>query len=160
MTYSRFPRRRWFSEEPDSGVCSSESAVTVLTKRLPQVQIPPTIITLLVAAPLLLGLTGIVHAQPAPWKSEKGYENGIPIGTKITQANWQQYQQFMTEGMKAVFAGTNFWHMPRNVEIDVGPTRPIPAPKPYLQDTEKYSSQVTLEPLPDGGYVPKGYVAG
>jgi hypothetical protein len=69
-------------------------------------------------------------------------------------------QQFMTEGMKAVFAGTYFWHMPKNFEIDVGPTRPIPAPKPYLQDTEKYSSQVTLEPLPVGGYLPKGYIAG
>jgi Protein of unknown function (DUF1329) len=133
---------------------------TMLAKGLTEVRNRPRIISLLVAALLLWNPTEIVQAQPAPWKSEKGYENGIPIGTKITQANWQRYQQFMTEGMKAVFAGTYFWHMPRNVEIDVGPTRPIPAPKPYLQDTEKYSSQVTLEPLPDGGYVPKGYVAG
>ena len=118
-------------------------------------------ITSSLIAVLLLGvLMGTAHAQPAPWKSGKGYENGIPIGTKITQANWQHYQQFMTEGMKAVFAGTYFWHMPKNVEIDVGPTRPIPAPKPYLEDTEKYGSQVMLEPQPDGGYVPKGYVAG
>jgi len=130
----------------------------MLNKRLTEIH---RIISLLVAALLILWwLTGIAQAQPAPWKSGKGYENGIPIGTKITQVNWQQYQQFMTEGMKAVFAGTYFWHMPKNVEIEVGPTKPIPAPKPYLQDTEKYSSQVTLEPLPDGGYVPKGYVAG
>jgi hypothetical protein len=98
--------------------------------------------------------------SPLLGNREKDTRTEIPIGTKITQVNWQQYQQFMTEGMKAVFAGTYFWHMPKNVEIEVGPTKPIPAPKPYLQDTEKYSSQVTLEPLPDGGYVPKGYVAG
>src|SRR5262249_49241289 len=114
---------------------------------------------LVAALVLLVMLAGLALAQPAPWKSEKGYENGIPIGTKITQTNWQQYQQFMTEGMKAAFVGSHFWHMPKNVEIEVGPTRPIPAPKPYLKDTEKYG-QVTLQALPNGGYVPRGYVAG
>ena len=113
-----------------------------------------------VALALLGILTGIAQAQSAPWQSEKGYANGIPIGTKITQANWQQYQQFMTEGMKTVFAGTHFWHMPRDIEIDVGPTRSIPVPRPYMEDTEKYGGQVTLQTLPDGGYAPKGYVAG
>jgi hypothetical protein len=132
----------------------------MLTKPLSDTHILPKIVTLLVAVLLLWRPTGTAQAQLAPWKSEKGYENGIPIGTKITQSNWQQYQQFMTEGMKAVFAGTHFWHMPENVEIDVGPTRPIPAPRPYLKDTEKYGGQATLQALPDGGYVPQGYIAG
>lgn len=142
-------------------VCSSENGVTIVAWPLTDTHIPPMIISLVIVALLLMwGATGIAWAQPALWKSETGYENGIPIGTKITQANWQQYQQFMTEGMKAVFAGTHFWHMPQNIEIDVGPTRSIPAPKPYMQDTQKYDSQVTLQLLPDGGFVPKGYVAG
>jgi hypothetical protein len=133
----------------------------MLTTPPMEICLPVKTVGSLVAALMLLGrLTGFAQAQPAPWKSEKGYENGIPIGTKITQANWQQYQQFMTEGMKAVFAGAHFWHMPNKVEIEVGPTRAIPAPKPYREDTEKYSSHVTLEPLPNGGYLPKGYVAG
>jgi len=132
----------------------------MLTKAPTEIHIPPRIISLLIAALLLWRLTGIAQAQPAPWKSEKGYENGIPIGTKITQANWQKYQEFMTEGMKAVFAGTYFWHMPKNIEIDVGPTKPIPAPGHYLRDTEKYGSQTELMRTVEGGYAPKGYVAG
>lgn len=120
----------------------------------------PAIAGLLTVVLALWALPSPVRAQPAPWQSEKGYENGIPIGTKITNQNWQQYQQFMTEGMKAVFAGTNYWHMPKNLVIEVGPTRHIPPPKPYLEDTEKYGNQVSLAQTPDGGYAPKGYVAG
>ncbi len=120
----------------------------------------PRLTWLLIGALLLGASAGVAKAQPAPWQSEKGHENGIPIGTKITQANWQQYQEFMTEGMKAVFAGTHFWHMPKDIQIVVGPTRPIPAPKPYLEDTEKYASQVSLEPTEGGGTLPKNYTAG
>src|ERR1700751_3718526 len=102
-------------------VCSSENGVTMLPKelRLTEIHIPPRFISLLFAALLLLlwRLTGIAQAQPAPWKSEKGYENGIPIGTKITQANWQQYQEFMPESMIHLFKGDLFWHMPQGIEI-------------------------------------------
>jgi hypothetical protein len=110
---------------------------------------------------LVLGaMPSPVHAQPAPWQADKGFENGIPIGTKITQANWQQYQQFMPESMIHLFKGDLFWHMPKDLEIDVGPTRHILPPKPYREHTEKYGSQTTLMKTADGGYLPRGYVAG
>jgi hypothetical protein len=113
------------------------------------------------AAALVLGaISSPAHAQPAPWQADKGYENGIPIGTKITQANWQQYQQFMPESMIHLFKGDLFWHMPQGIEIDVGPTRHILPPKPFAEDTEKYGSQTSLVKTSDGGYVPKGYVGG
>jgi len=101
-----------------------------------------------------------VHAQPAPWQADKGFENGIPIGTKITQANWQQYQQFMPESMIHLFKGDLFWHMPKDLEIDVGPTRHIFPPKLSRKDTEKYGNQTHADETSDGGYIPKGYVAG
>ena len=94
------------------------------------------------------------------WQLDKGYDNGIPIGTKITKANWQQYQQFMSEGLKTLFAGTHYWHVPDNVEIDVGPTRHYHTPTMYLANSEKYSGQVKLEATPDGGYTLNNYTAG
>ncbi|MGH7878129.1 MAG: hypothetical protein ACREQD_01385, partial [Candidatus Binataceae bacterium] len=27
------------------------------------------------------------------------FQNGIPVGTKITMANWEQYKSFMTDGL-------------------------------------------------------------
>lgn len=109
---------------------------------------------------VVLASSVVAYAKPAPWQTEKGYQNGIPIGTKITLANWQRYQEFMDPGLVTLFQGTSFWHLPQDVEIDVGPTYDIPFPKPYRIDTEKYGSQVQLESTPQGGYYPKGYVAG
>jgi len=40
---------------------------------------------LFVLALILLVFVTTAGAQPAPWQTERGYENGIPIGTKITQ---------------------------------------------------------------------------
>src|SRR5579863_7488045 len=94
----------------------------------------------LAVAMLLGAMLSPVHAQPAPWLADKGYANGIPIGTKITQANWQQYQQFMPESMIHLFKGDLFWHMPQGIEIDVGPTRHIFLFMQYREDTEKYGS--------------------
>src|SRR5580700_3527842 len=34
--------------------------------------------------------------------------NAIPPGTSITMQNWQQYQQFMPDGMAAFFQGRYF----------------------------------------------------
>jgi hypothetical protein len=84
----------------------------------------------------------------------------IAPGTLITQRNWQKYQQFMSEGLIALFEGKYFWHMPNDVVIEVGPTTSIPLPQQYLRDTSRYSAQVRLVRLPAGGYVPTGYVAG
>jgi hypothetical protein len=65
--------------------------------------------------------------------------NTIPPGTQITMQNWNQYKQFMPDGMVALFQGTYFWKMPPDVEIDVGPTIIHPLPKGYLNATEKYA---------------------
>ena len=35
-------------------------------------------------------------------------QTAIPPGTKITMQNWQQYKQFMPEGMVALFEGKYF----------------------------------------------------
>jgi hypothetical protein len=52
----------------------------------------------------------------------EGAHDAIPIGTKITMRNWQQYRQFMPEGMSALFEGKYFWRMPADVEMNIGPT--------------------------------------
>jgi hypothetical protein len=66
----------------------------------------------------------------------------------------------MPAGMQAIFAGDHFWHMPADVKIEIGPAVPIALPRRYLEDTTRYSGSVTLRHLPEGGYVPDGYVAG
>jgi Protein of unknown function (DUF1329) len=81
-------------------------------------------------------------------------------GTVINKKNWQQYQKFMPPGMIVLFSGDNFWKVPDDGQIVVGPTIPIPTPKRYLADTEKYSGQVKLEKQPNGGYLIKNYLAG
>lgn len=84
----------------------------------------------------------------------------IPPGTKITTANWRQYQQFMPDGMVALFQGGQSWKMPDDVEIDVGPTIIHPLPKGYAEATEKYAEQVRLQSLDGGAHTLIGYVAG
>ncbi|MBF6571364.1 MAG: DUF1329 domain-containing protein [Candidatus Binataceae bacterium] len=86
--------------------------------------------------------------------------NGIPIGTKITMANWQQYQAFMPDGMVQLFQGALFWKMPPDLEIDIGPTYNYPLPKSYNDATEQYSPQVRLQRLPNGHWTLTNYVAG
>src|SRR5208282_2429497 len=86
---------------------------------------------------LLFAATGSVSAadsKPA----------GSPPGTKftITMSNWQQYQQYMDDGTKALFRGDHFFQLPPEVQINVGPTIPIALPKVYREATEKYASQV------------------
>ena len=84
----------------------------------------------------------------------------IPPGTKINLSNWQRYQQFMTEGMKLIFAGDNFWSVPKNAEITVGPTIPIGRPKLYIDNTEKYVRQAKLVRSDTRDYVPSNYISG
>jgi hypothetical protein len=82
------------------------------------------------------------------------------LGTTITQQNWSRYRAFMSQGLIALFEGSHFWRMPPGLELEVGPTRSIPLPKKYLDDTARYSSQVKLTQTAAGGYVPSGYIAG
>ncbi len=86
--------------------------------------------------------------------------NPIPPGTVITPQNWQQYKQYMPEGMQLLFAGKYFWKAPADFRIEVGPQSDYPAAQAYRDDTEKYSRQVRIIATPGGGHALKGYVAG
>ena len=86
--------------------------------------------------------------------------NAIPPGTTITMQNWRHYQQYMPDGMVALFEGQYFWKMPDDVSMEVGPTIIHPLPPNYLAATEKYSGQVRIVELPDGGLNLTGYQGG
>ena len=91
--------------------------------------------------------------------SEK--QGDIPVGTKITMSNWQQYQQFMPFGMVQLFEGKYQWKMPSDVEMDVGPTHQGGnLPKTWVEATEKYGSQTDVEVMPNGHYLLKNYHGG
>jgi hypothetical protein len=86
--------------------------------------------------------------------------DAIPLGTTITMENWQQYKQFMPEGMVGFFDGRFPWKMPADVKMDVGPTVLHPLPKNYLEATEKYSGQVKVVELADGALTLSNYQGG
>jgi len=110
------------------------------------------------AVMLLRGNVLAAEAKAAP-KPDASVAT-IPAGTRITADNWAQYKEFMSEGMIALFEGIDFWHLPSDMVVEVGPTISIPLPRKYMADTKEYSNQVRLVRLPTGGYVPQGYVAG
>ncbi len=87
-------------------------------------------------------------------------EDSIPPGTRITMQNWENYKQFMPDGMIWLFEGKYFWKMPPDVEIIVGPTVIHPLPKTYREATERYSKQVEISELPDGALSLRGYRGG
>jgi hypothetical protein len=105
---------------------------------------------------LLFTLRGEVNSADPAHSSDAAPQPG----TQITYANWQQYKQFMPPAMQALFAGQNFWKMPADVQMEVGPTIPMPLPPAFRADTEKNAGRATLKKLPDAGYIPTGYVAG
>jgi len=86
----------------------------------------------------------------------------VPVGTKITLQNWQQYKKFMPVQMQAAFSGQYNLHIGAEPvhTMEVGPAHDFPPPGNLAENTEKYSSQVKLEQLPSGGWLIKGYVAG
>ena len=89
------------------------------------------------------------------------FEGGsISLGTRITMQNWEDYKQFMTDGMIWLFEGKYFWKMPGDVEIDVGPTAVYPLPKTYREATERYSGHVEISEQPDGALSLRGYRGG
>src|ERR1700752_851000 len=74
----------------------------------------------------------------------------IPIDTKIAMQNWQQYRQFMPDGMIALFEGKYFWKMPAAGEMNSAPPRAFAPPPGYIAATEKYGRQTRAVVLPDG----------
>src|SRR5579859_1937488 len=111
-------------------------------------------ITLLAAMPLS------ANAADQPAVAADAAVATIPPGTVITMANWQQYKDFMPDGMIGLFAGKYFWKMPDAVHMEVGPTVLHPLPKNYLDATEKYAQQVQLRELPTGGLTLDNYHGG
>jgi hypothetical protein len=81
--------------------------------------------------PLSANQTDAARAPSAPSNS------AISPGTRITMQNWQNFKQFMPDGMVALFEGRYFWKMPADVSMEVGPTVNYPLPKNYLEATEK-----------------------
>jgi hypothetical protein len=61
-----------------------------------------------------------------------GSVSKLPPGTTITNSNWQQYREFLADGMVALFEGKYFWKMPADVAMEVGPTIIHPLPAKYL----------------------------
>jgi len=109
----------------------------------------------------------IVFAQsgPPPAKANvivasAGSDAASAVGATITMQNWREYQNYMPDGMAALFAGKYFWKMPADVAMQVGPTVIHPLPKNYVEATEKYASQVKLVALPNGGLTLDGYSGG
>jgi hypothetical protein len=107
--------------------------------------------------------TNAAAIVPAPAPAEPATQpmaDSIPPGTTITMQNWQQFQQYMPDGMVALFQGKYYWKMPTDVKMEVGRTIIHPLPKTYMEATEKYSSQVKLVDLPDGALTLSGYQGG
>ncbi|MGH7837008.1 MAG: DUF1329 domain-containing protein, partial [Candidatus Binataceae bacterium] len=94
------------------------------------------------------------------WIKASESQPEIPIGTKITAANWQQFQYAMPLGMDKLWEGKYFWKMPADTEIDVTTPKYNALPKSWLDATEKYGAQTTVEVLPNGHYVIHNYHGG
>jgi hypothetical protein len=120
---------------------------------------------------LLLTFTAAISREQNPAEPEPtpmrgwlamsaGQGTGIIPGTEITMANWQQYQQYMPLGMIDLFTAMYFWKMPRDVEIEVGPTVSYPVPRFYVDATEKHSGQVRVVHRADGNNDIANYVGG
>jgi hypothetical protein len=82
------------------------------------------------------------------------------LKTTITMQNWQNYREYMPDGMQMLFEGKYFWKMPPDVAMRIGPTESRALPKNYLDATEQYSSQVKLVELGGGRLTLSGYAAG
>jgi len=94
------------------------------------------------------------------WLKGSANQPEVPIGTKITAANWQQFQYAMPLGMDKLWEGKYFWKMPPGAEINVVAPKYNALPKSWLDATEKYGAQTTVEVLPNGHYVLHNYHGG
>jgi Protein of unknown function (DUF1329) len=94
------------------------------------------------------------------WLAMSAHQGTVAPGTRITAANWRQYQQYMPRGMVELFKGNYYWRMPPDVEIDVGPTVSYPSPGFYVDATEKNSGQVRVVHLPNGNNDIVNYAGG
>jgi hypothetical protein len=89
-----------------------------------------------------------------------GSDHNLDSHSTITMQNWQNYRQYMPDGMQMLFEGKYFWKMPPDVAMRIGPTESHSLPKNYLDATEQYSSQVKLVELGGGRLTLSGYTGG
>jgi hypothetical protein len=108
------------------------------------------------SAPMFCAL--LLAFNPRSGRAEQG--TPPPPGTKITMQNWQQYKDFLPDGLTHLFQGDLFWKLPQDAEIDIGPTVNIPIPPGYIEATEQYGGQTQVVHLPNGHMDVRGYVAG
>ena len=86
------------------------------------------------------------------WVKDSEHQPDIPIGTKITTQNYQQYKAVLPLGMIKLFEGQYFWKIPPDAVLEVGPTHLGSRLPSFQAATEKYSSQVEVKLLPNGHY--------
>lgn len=85
---------------------------------------------------------------------------GSLVGSTVTIHNWQNFRQYMPDGMAMLFEKKYFWKMPDDVAMQIGPTVIRPLPKSYQEATERYSSQVTVRELANGRLTLSNYHGG
>src|SRR5215472_13218514 len=128
-------------------------------KRLDSVFVVSALVVLLL--PSLGWAQSTDFSEMDQWVKDTAHQGDIPVGTKITMSNWQQYKAFMPRGMIKLFEGTYGWKMPPDVEMDVGPAHEGGnLPKTWVEATEKYGAQTSVDMLPNGHYVVRNYQGG
>src|SRR5579875_3413116 len=109
----------------------------------PQPKIYPEV-TIMRNAPLralsaLMGAVFLALALAANVRAA-GEESGVPPpGTVITMQNWQQYKGAMQDGLQVLFHGDNFYKLPSDFSMEIGPTHDYPLFFNDTATTEKYS---------------------
>ena len=86
-------------------------------------------------------------SEMSQWLQMSAQQGSIPVGTKITMSNWQQYKAFMPLGMIKLFEGTYGWKMPADFSTR---SSPAPWPPPSVTWTPKLAStnwSPTLSPI-------------
>jgi hypothetical protein len=108
-----------------------------------------------------IAIAGIVLASFASSALAAGdSENFIPADTVITPQNWQKYQDYMTDGLKALFQQTGKWTFPADYQMIVEPTKHYAPSDTYMVQTEKYAKDVKVVDLPPDRHTVEGYVGG
>lgn len=112
-------------------------------------------------APSMVAAQSTDFTEMNQWLKMSAKPPPLPIGTKITMANWQQYKVYMPLGMIKMFEGVYGWKMPADAELDVGPSHEGDnLPATWRAATEKYGPQTGMTILPDGHYMITNYHGG
>ena len=125
-------------------------------KRLDSVFVVSALVALLL--PSLGWAQNTDFSEMDQWVKDTAHQGDIPVGTKITMSNWQQYKAFMPLGMIKLFEGQYGWKMPADVKITIGPSHAGGnLPETWVEATEKSAGQTQVEVLPNGHHVLKNY---